>query len=235
MSRFAPGDEELFEFLLPPGAHAASLYIGDEDLADLAPLLPGEGPAPTRRWAPKRLREYHAGRVAARLALEPWGYHARPLVADADGVPDFPTGLAASLTHTGRERTYAAAAALAGALGIGIDAEEHQLLEQEVAEHVLSEAEWETLPPWGSPRELALLVFSAKEAFYKCIFPKARTFLGFREVELRMQRIVPSERGRRGDFVVSYPGTKLPGGPRQLPGRFVWTPERVVTAVVWDS
>lgn len=160
----------------------ASVLVSSSDVDELTPLYPEE--LPERRWVEKREREYRAGRHVARAALAALGHPNCPLPRDADGVPLYPAGVRASLAHTGRERTFAIAAASRKHVALGLDVEERSLLSREVREQIMSEAEFELFAERLRPLA-ALVTFSAKEAFYKAIFPHARRFLAFSDVVVR--------------------------------------------------
>ena len=85
--------------------------------------------------------------------------------------------------------------------GLGVDIEPAEPLEPEIAARIWSpvEAEQAARRTDMTPALASRLVFSAKEAFYKCQFPLTRTFLGFMEVsvalgdgtfEVRLERAV---------------------------------------------
>lgn len=219
--------------LLPREARFASVEVSDEDLERLDPLRPGEGTDSSGRWAPKRWREFRAGRQVARRVLSELGLPEQPLVRGADGLPSYPVGVAASITHTGGRRTFAAAAALRGARGLGIDAEQTRPLGSDLCARILTEEEAKVLSARGPLEELGLLAFSAKEAFYKCVYPTTRSFLEFAEVHFELLADFDGRAERSGAFRASSPRCASRGGPLSLEGRFVWTRERVLTAVVW--
>ena len=198
----------------------------------LEPLFPEEVPARVDSWVEKRRREYRAGRHAARSLLREMGLDAHRVIRDDDGVPSFPTGFSGSITHTGRQSTFAAAVLCPDLSGVGIDAEESQVLEADLRSRVLSNDEGHALERFGGVESNALLVFSAKEAFYKCVYPRERTFLGFLDVEFELVDVETTERERRGHFRVS---TRLlsKSCPRTLEGRFIETAERTLTLVSW--
>jgi 4'-phosphopantetheinyl transferase EntD len=58
-----------------------------------------------------------------------------------------------------------------------------------------AELDWVGSLPADSHQEAAALIFSAKEAFYKCQFPVFGRELDFQEVELGLDRLAP-EPGR---------------------------------------
>jgi 4'-phosphopantetheinyl transferase EntD len=204
----------------------------------LDPLLPDEQAAIGPRWAEKRVWEYRAGRHCARralAALDPAIVPPSGLLADQDRVPRWPDGVLGSITHTGRgESMFAACVVARGVRGVGLDAELHGPLAQELRKHVLIPSEELELESLAANEEeelgrLALLVFSAKEAFYKCQYPLTRTFLGFHEVSVTL-RAAPED-GNRGRFEARLlrPAGPLPMGT-VVHGRFTRSEALVLTA-----
>ncbi len=155
----------------------------------LSPLAPGEASAVGPRWVEKRRLEYQAGRHCARTALSNLGVTAHDLVADADGCPIWPEGVAGSITHTGAlEGHFAAAVVTRDAASIGIDAELDEPLASGLLPRIMSPEEIRRQgfdPSDGSEelRRLGTLFFSLKESVYKSQYPISRQFLGFHEVE----------------------------------------------------
>jgi 4'-phosphopantetheinyl transferase EntD len=82
----------------------------------------------------------------------------------------------------------AAAAPAAAVASLGLDVERAGRVSAPVLVRIGCEAELEQLAErrrCGDARDFAALLFSAKEAVYKCYWPLAATFLGFRDVEIR--------------------------------------------------
>lgn len=178
---------------------------------------------------PKRIEEFTAGRLCARACLACFDVHDFALRVAQDRRPLWPTGFVGSITHTrgfrasvvARRETIAA---------IGIDAEIADGFDQELLAYVATQKEraWLRELPDSLRARYACLIFSAKEAFYKCQYELSREFVDFTEVE-----IVPDLAGLpTGEFAVV---TRKRIGPiplaARLPGRFAWTAEHVVTAM----
>ncbi len=141
------------------------------------------------RAVDKRRYEYWSARHLARLALGALGVDAGPLLSAPDRSPIWPQGVIGSITHTTGWCGVAVARQSARRRGLGIDAERCGKMSWGVAERVLTARELARLP--AAPHELdwATLLFSAKEAVYKCIYPSVRRFVGFLEVELELDVI----------------------------------------------
>jgi 4'-phosphopantetheinyl transferase EntD len=136
----------------------------------------------------RRRREVAAGRSCARRALARIGAPATALPADGDRVPRWPRGVVGSITHT-RGFCAAAVAWQRDLRALGIDAE--RAIETERADVMrlvatATEAAWLARLRDEQRAAGAGLVFSAKEALYKCQFPLTREMLEFSDVELSL-------------------------------------------------
>jgi 4'-phosphopantetheinyl transferase EntD len=218
------------ELGLPERARAAALEVDDAGLESLEALWPSEASSASS-FAPKRLREFRAGRQVARRALGELGLEPRALERDADGVPVFPSGLVGSITHTGRSHTFAAAAVLPGARGLGLDAETLRELGPEIGARIFGREE---LADFAKRPSLALIGFSAKEAYYKCVFPSLRQVLEFHDVHLTLEHLEAKEGQERGSFRARSARAERLGGPAELLVRFTTDSERVLCLAVWE-
>ncbi len=155
--------------LLPEG-----VAVAGADPGEMHPLMPGE----TLPGAvPARLREFSAGRKAARAALAALG--AGPLVAIPQGddrAPVWPEGVTGSITHT---RRACLAAVARGSAGLGLDLEEDTGLDPGLWDSVLLPEEAAWCRAEADPGRAAMLVFSAKEAAYKAQYQRSRQLFGF--------------------------------------------------------
>jgi 4'-phosphopantetheinyl transferase EntD len=107
------------------------------------------------------------------------------ILPDAAGAPVWPADVVGSMTHTGGY--CAAAVAPAGLLrSIGIDAELHQRLGEDVSGLVMTSAERALIGALPTGTCWDMLSFSAKEAVYKAWYPLTGAALGFRDVEIRI-------------------------------------------------
>ncbi|HEY3255621.1 MAG TPA: 4'-phosphopantetheinyl transferase superfamily protein [Polyangiaceae bacterium] len=132
-----------------------------------------------------RRREFSRGRQCARAALRRLGLSDAPLLSGSQREPLWPAGVVGSITHT-QGLCVAAVARQKNYVGVGIDVEPAAPLQPAVAERVATEAEMSALgalPPLLAAR----LVFSAKEAFYKCQFYRTRQYLGFFDVAIELE------------------------------------------------
>jgi len=169
-----------FEELLPAGIAAAELTgEGDPKL-----LLPAERKLLGAAVA-KRVNEFAAGRLCARRALAQFGIHDFALEAGEDRRPRWPESMVGSITHTA-DFSAAAVAERSVFRGIGIDAERVGGVTREIWDQVLLPDERRWLETLSQPEQaqVSSLIFSAKEAFYKCQFEVTGQWLEFSDVTL---------------------------------------------------
>lgn len=153
-----------------------------EDILDIE-LFPGERRS-MGRAVEKRRREFVTGRACARKALGRLGLAAADIPSGPRGEPLWPAGVVGSITHCPGYRACAVAR-IRDVKSIGIDAEVNAPLPDGVLELVASKRERELIAIGGSLC-MDRLLFSAKEAVYKAWFPLAQRWLGFEDVELRV-------------------------------------------------
>lgn len=138
--------------------------------------------------APKRVREFTAGRNCARRALQAAGHPACSIPVKAGRAPQFPAGYAGSITHT---EAYCAAAILPteDLASVGIDAEPNDSLSSDLIELIASAAERSMIDVLCRRRpdiHWSKLVFSAKEAFFKAYYPLRGQYLDFHDVMVHL-------------------------------------------------
>jgi phosphopantetheine--protein transferase-like protein len=138
----------------------------------------------------KRRQEFAAGRRFSHHALEILGVPPSPLLVNHDRSPLWPSGIAGSITHTDRYCAVAAARKTKIA-AIGIDVEAMTRLRPDILAYVLSPQEIATQLPEEDPRQQqkwGAIMFSAKEALYKCLCGLAPVQLGFRDCAIYLDR-----------------------------------------------
>jgi len=222
----------VIEELLPQAVVGVEAHA-DSPLWD-APLHPEEEPIMARAVT-KRRREFAAVRGCARQAMEKLGVPAQPVVTGASGAPRWPDGLIGSMTHS--DGYCAAALARAADLAsLGIDAEPHEPLPQEVVSYVFlpTEAERLRLLDRRTPGvHWDRLLFSAKESVYKAWFPLTGKWLDFSEADIALHAApdAASHGTLRAELLV--PGPVLGGVRRQtFEGRWAVRDGVLATAVV---
>ncbi|MGC0152590.1 4'-phosphopantetheinyl transferase family protein [Chromobacterium vaccinii] len=173
---------------LPPGpwvclaSRFALTAYHDDGFADFGVAFPDT----LRRAVPKRRAEFLAGRRLAREALLRLTGRAADIAIGPQREPLWPDGVRGSISHSG-DLAVCLATAAADAL-VGIDVE--NLLAPSGREAVLRMCtREEELPllqtsPLGETTALTLL-FSAKEALFKALFPRVGSYFDFQAASLR--------------------------------------------------
>lgn len=163
---------------------------GDPRVLGPSAAVWAEERAAVARAVLKRQNEFFATRHLARLALDELAIAPAPILNHPDRSPRWPEGVIGSLSHTDTWCGVALTRANAGIRSVGIDLERLGCVSPEVEERISTSREFAS----GDAMS-ASLRFSAKEAFYKAIFPLVRRFVGFQEVEIELQTA-------RGEFEV---------------------------------
>ncbi len=174
----------LFEGLLPHFVAVAERRI---DAVAGAPWP--EEQAHVAQAVSTRQAEFAAGRILARRALAELGGHSLPIPAGPDRAPQWPAGFVGSITHS-KDYVAAAVARTADAGAIGIDIAEigrmRPALESKILLPVEIAANLTDLDRDARRTAFAVL-FSAKEAFFKCQFPLTKARLGFDAAEIVLE------------------------------------------------
>jgi 4'-phosphopantetheinyl transferase EntD len=167
-----------FSNLFPSGVVAAELRAPGA----AADLLPEEAESMSNA-VPKRIQEFAAGRLCARRALEEFGVTDFPIRVARDRQPVWPEFLIGSITHT-LGLCAAVVAERARLLALGVDSEVVGAVKVNLWPSICVEAERAWLDEL-QPRDQAAavtLIFSAKEAVYKCQYPLVGERLNFHDL-----------------------------------------------------
>lgn len=216
----------MIEQIMPSQVCAVESF-GDDPAAM---LFPEEYGAISRATEGRRT-EFATARSCARGALALLGLPAVAVPRGENGAPQWPEGVAGSITHC--EDYRAAAVALTrDVLSLGVDAEpnepmpDHGMLELiALEEERVRLGELTAVMPgvyWDR------LLFSAKESVYKAWFPLARCWLGFESADVVIDP-------RAGTFTARLlvPGPLVNGSPLTLlSGRWLAQRGFLLTAVV---
>ncbi|MBR0694308.1 4'-phosphopantetheinyl transferase [Bradyrhizobium lablabi] len=145
----------------------------------------------------KRRAEFGTARVCARHALSRLGIPPCSLVPRADRSPQWPPGVVGSISHTDKLCGVAVTTSPRIA-SLGLDLEIDAPLESELQTLICTSTERRWLDQYKSPESghAAKILFSAKEAFYKCQYAITEQFLEFTDVELSIDL-------QNGSFCVS--------------------------------
>ena len=218
------------EGLFTSPVHASAGAADRVSVRQLAPLTDQEIPQGFAGWVEKRQREYRAGRHHARAALRDAGCAEAEIPRGMDGLPQFPPEFSGSITHTGHSKTFAAAAVCRGPTQIGLDAEFLRPLAEGMVELILTPGERAlglSGNSDGAPYH-PLLAFSAKEAFYKCVYPRCRQRLGFHDARVWL-------RSAENAFTVALENRPSAELPEHLEGRYLIKEGLIISAVTWPA
>jgi len=168
-----------FQVLFPRHAIVAEM----REAGDGATLLPAELEY-IARAVPKRVQEFAAGRACARLAMASLGVADFALRVAADRQPVWPTGIVGSISHTSG-LCLAVVAEQTRVAALGIDCEVVGHVNADIWETICTAAELAWLASLPAPLQAAAvaLLFSAKEAVYKCQYPLTGEWLDFHDLE----------------------------------------------------
>jgi 4'-phosphopantetheinyl transferase EntD len=206
--------EDLIEEIMPATAACAESFAASPGTG----LFPEEE-ALVARASAKRRREFTAGRECAREALVALGLGKVPIGRGVRGAPQWPDGVAGSITHCAGY--CAAAVAHAGELAaIGLDAEPSAPLPGGVLEMISLPAERSRLRALAAAdpdTAWDCLLFCAKEATYKAWFPLTSAWLGFADADITIDAggtfssrlLVPAPPGAAPQLTDSFTGRWL--------------------------
>lgn len=161
--------------------------IGMTDLASPAPPLFPEEQAAVTNAVPARIREFAAGRAAARAAFAELGQAEPVIPAAADRSPVWPDGMIGSITHTD-DLCLAVVSGAARWQGLGLDAEPATPLSPDLWDIVLTPKEQTAIAPLPQAvrGHRAKLIFCIKEAAYKAQYPVSQTIFDFQTLAVEL-------------------------------------------------
>ena len=128
----------------------------------------------------KRRQEFIAGRICARQALERLGIFTGPLHKLPNGSIAWPDGIMGTVSHN-EIWCGAAVARRCDVAGIGLDIETVARMGKKLWRRILTEEEraWLDRQAVAEAQQSVALIFSAKEAVYKCIAALVQGRIGF--------------------------------------------------------
>lgn len=167
-------DSALHELLVPEISHSVCL-IAEESIFEFD--LERNSLRFARAY---RKREFIAGRNCARAALAQQGFPEVPILSDDDGIPLWPKGAIACISHS---KGYCAAIAglRSDFRSLGLDLEKTNRLSPAAIERTVHPDEQAFVQ---SDQKKASLIFCAKEAFFKAQYPQWYTHGNFHDLVL---------------------------------------------------
>lgn len=178
----------------------------------------------TGRWLTQQLQHQVIGSAAAVRRGE-------------DRAPVWPAGCLGSITHT-HDLVAAAVIRESEARAVGIDLEQQGRVREHLFPRVLTPAERDRMSALAEDarRNLATLIFSAKESVYKALNPLLKRYIGFQEVEVMLDArafAAPNATGSSGPFWIR---ATAPAGLgmdlQEVRGCFWQDPDYVFTIVL---
>lgn len=162
--------------LLPPG-----VALGQADpTAPATGLMPEEAAAMTRA-IPARMREFAAGRRAARAAMTSLDLPPAPIPQGVDRAPLWPDGLTGTISH-GAGTCLALVACVGDFAGLGLDLEPATALPDDLMDTVCTTQDRARHTSALAGR----LIFCAKEATYKAQYSQSRQLLEFHDLAVTL-------------------------------------------------
>jgi enterobactin synthetase component D len=171
---------------------------------------------------PKRKSEFRLGRWSARKALQFFNVDPCPILAGANREPIWPRGYVGSITHC--EGFYAAAVARDTTHhSLGIDAEQNRSIPPEIRDQIMTvmEKKWYNLTLHKDKTDL--LIFSAKESIFKCLYPLVNHYIDFLEIDLIIDRSYLQFRADLPDYLISKVGVQTIEGIYNMDETHIFT------------
>ncbi|MFP5492474.1 MAG: 4'-phosphopantetheinyl transferase [Bacteriovoracia bacterium] len=139
---------------------------------------------PASSMSPARQQEFVAGRFCAVEAAKEMAVELTSLPRGPKREPLWPDNLVGSISHT-KEFAVAWVDLKIETLSLGIDLEARISQEryQELIHQVANQRESELIHSNADPQLAFTMMFSAKEAFFKALYPLCHKYIGFHEVE----------------------------------------------------
>jgi len=185
----------LLTSLFPEGAVAMETRVA----GDPASLSIAEAEH-VRRAKPKRAGEFAAGRLCARRALEQLGHPGWDLLVNRDRTAIWPGDIVGSISHTmGFCGAVVGRRQLLGAIGFDVEIASRVSSELYSQFCTVDELKRLTALPRSIANLQATLLFSAKEAFYKCQYPVTGQWLDFQDIAV----VFVAETSQKGSFTIS--------------------------------
>ena len=178
--RWVVKDAELESFT-EPSQGLTQTSIALVKVRDYGPkLLKGEKTMASK-MNQSRFKTFSSGRYAAHLAQEAISAQPKGILREGRA-PIWPLGQMGAITHS---KKYAGAIVSTELRGVGLDFEEVGRIQPKLYAKLFTKDEESWLRQQTRP-EASTIIFSAKEAVYKGIFPILKRYVGFQEVEIEL-------------------------------------------------
>lgn len=171
---------EAMNGIAPPGVRIGCRSIHEEDEAFLLP--PEARSIPSRH--PARRRASGAARQVARGLLAELGLHNVAILRSSAGAPVWPDGITGSLAHDEEMAVAAVAPLSTGIVSVGIDVESAIALPDDILALVATP---DDVTDAVEPSLAGRLLFSAKEAVYKAVYPLDHYMLDYGDIAVDLK------------------------------------------------
>lgn len=133
----------------------------------------------------KRMLEFSTGRYCAKTLLATFGIENYSILSGDNREPIWPDQVIGSISHS-NDLCGAVATSSTSLKSVGLDIERIKPLKKDIGRIVCTENEkkWIAAQKQSSYDLLVLIIFSLKEALYKCVFQRDKIKIGFSECEI---------------------------------------------------
>jgi 4'-phosphopantetheinyl transferase EntD len=196
-------------------------------IADAAGSVEPEEYSSIKHAVEARQQEFSAGRMCARQALKHLGCFAGPLRKLPNRSISWPDGIIGTVSHN-EIWCGAAVARRCDVAGIGLDIETVTRIGEKLWRRIITieERTWLDRQPVAESQQWAALIFSAKEALYKCIAALVPQRIGFMDAV-----IVPNLQEGVFEVHLKKPIAGYMPQELQLQGRFFFFAGAVFTGL----
>ncbi len=186
--------------MLPNGFFPEGVRTAFATEADDPPPLTVDESSAISGAVESRQREFALGRWCAKQALAELGFFDLSIPVRSDRSPKWPEGIVGSITHCSGF-VGAAVATSVRLEALGFDAEPAEPLDADVLRSICTDAEITWVETQSAPpaADWPKLIFSAKEAVYKCISASTDGGLDFVDVTLDIEPEMFAFRARATD------------------------------------
>ncbi len=136
--------------------------------------------------AEKRRNEFISGRRCAQIAMRDACLPKLPVLRAPNRSPAWPFSIIGSITHGAGYAAAMIGRYKCGIVGVGLDLEDlSREIKSNITRYILTQTE---INRWLAGKEIVTrevrIIFSIKEAIYKCFFPIGGVYLGFHDAEV---------------------------------------------------
>lgn len=175
----------------------------------------------------KRMLEFSTGRDCAHQALHQLGYEVCPILKGPQREPLWPKQFVGSISHC-RDLAGAVVTDKSKLHSVGFDVENIKQLNPDIARHVCTpdENDWISRQGPGQHNLALLLIFSLKEAVFKCVYQATGHSLRFKQC-----RVVPEYETGVAAIFINAPDIDLAKEP--LHAHFYVSDSHIYSGTFW--